>query len=129
MQAQQIWDRSAIVQQYHLKKIEGARYGFEEVETGYCTWLGALENPEDPWPRSRTREEYLQECALEETVIHALDVDRLRAHLHFSKDLFSDEEVLSILHHRRARSQYMPMAAREESKQWLMEHESETNDL
>lgn len=129
MQAQQFWDRSAIAAQYHLKKITSARYGFEEVETGYCTWLGALDDPEDPWPGPSTREKYLEERALEETIIYALDVERLRNELHLSRRLFSDEKVLSILHHRRARSRYIPEAAREESKRWLFEHEPETNDL
>lgn len=125
MQAQQLWDRSDMVRQHQLGKITRARYGFEEVETHFSTWLGALDDPEDPWPPPKTRAEYLEERALEETLIHALDTHGFRSQLGMSKRLFPDETLLSVLHHRRARSKFVSAAAREESERWLKEHQEE----
>jgi hypothetical protein len=54
-QAQLIWNKSRMVEQYREGKLRGARYGVKEVETGYRSWLGGCENPEQPWDKPQTR--------------------------------------------------------------------------
>lgn len=121
-QAQKLWEQS-LVQQFHgAKKITQARYGVEEVETGYCRWLGALEDPENRWPAPESRDEFMRDKAMNETITWALDVDRLRERMHFSPERWSDEKLLDILHHWRARSEDLPAEARAESEQWIREH-------
>ncbi len=80
-QAQQLWDQSGIQRLYKEGKIKQARYGYEEVETYYCTWLGGLDDPEKPWGKPETRAEHMASRAMDETIIHALDVDRFRENL------------------------------------------------
>lgn len=118
-QAQKLWDQSSIVQGYRDGKVVRALYGFREVETGYCVWLGGCEDPNNPWPKPKSRSEYMADCAMGETLIHALDIDGFRARIGFSVQLLSDEKLLSILHTRRAQSIHVPAAARMESEQWL----------
>lgn len=121
-QAQQLWDASGIQRLYKAGKVTQARYGIEEIETHYCTWLGGLEDPEHPWRPQETREHHMSDWAMEETMAYALDVDGFREWLHLSRELYDDEKVLDILHHRRARSEHIPEPARAESEQWLREH-------
>jgi hypothetical protein len=122
-QAQQLWDRSRIVQQHQAGKVVRARYGFEEIETGYHTWLGGCEDPDRPWLPSPSRDEYLVKQAFRLTLIHALDVEGYRAYSGLTQDDFSDEDLLTILHRRRAESRHIPDAVRAESDQWLREHD------
>ena len=121
-QAQQSWDHSRIVQQYREGKIERARYGFQETETGYCTWLGGCENPNRPWSLPQPRTRYLSDKALRATLIHALDIDGFRRFIGISKDDISDDELLERLHKQRAKLEQIPKAARAESDRWLREH-------
>jgi hypothetical protein len=114
-QAQQVWDRSRIVQQHSAGKVERARYGFQEVETGYSTWLGGCEDSKQPWLVHSTRAEHLADMALRETLIHALDVDGFRAFTGIAREHRSDEALLRRLHQLRAESKYIPEAAREKS--------------
>jgi hypothetical protein len=49
-QAQNVWDHSSIVQHFKSGKISRARYGYQEVETGYSVFLGGCNAPEEqPW--------------------------------------------------------------------------------
>ncbi|MBI5848515.1 MAG: transposase [Nitrospirae bacterium] len=121
-QAQHLWDASGIQRLYKEGKITQARYGIEEVETQYCTWLGGLEDPEQPWRSPRTREQHMADWALEQTLAYALDVDGFRERLHLSPNLITDDKILDILHHRRAQSKHIPVAARTESEQWIKRH-------
>jgi len=47
-QSQKIWNQSKITQQFKEKNIRRARYGYQEVETGYRIFLGACDNQDDP---------------------------------------------------------------------------------
>jgi hypothetical protein len=94
-----------------------ARYGYEEVETGYRVWLGGLENL--PWSLSQTRAEYLAWRAKKETLLSALDLNGYRQFTEITPDLISDEALLKSMHTQRAKSLYVPAKARAESAQWL----------
>jgi hypothetical protein len=93
-----------------------------EVETDYCAWLGSLGDPGRPWSKPESREEHMASWAMQETLAYALDVDGFREYLSVSSELFSDEELLGILHARRTRSNYVAADARAESEQWLRDH-------
>lgn len=121
-QAQQLWDQSEIQNLYRAGRIKEARYGYEEIETGYWVWLGGLPNPERPWSKQKTRAEYMTECALEDTIVYALDLDRFREKMGGPSKWNTDENLLNAMHTRRARSKHMPATARAESEQWLREH-------
>jgi len=121
-QAQQLWDNSAIAERYEQKKLICARYGFEEIETGYCVWLGGLEKPDQPWSASETRTEYLAGCAMRETLLYALDVNGYRQFTEMPYKYMSDEKLLESMHKARAESRYLPAEARAESQRWLEEH-------
>ncbi len=58
-QAQKMWNQSTIHALYKEGKIRRARYGFEEVETHYCHWLGGLDDPEHPWVQSSSRAKHM----------------------------------------------------------------------
>lgn len=121
-QAQKLWDISAIHQRYKEQKLMRARYGIEEVETGYCTWLGGLEDAEHPWVYERSRAEYLADRAMRLTLIHALDVDGFRAYLELNLKHMSNDDLLRSMHKQRAASPYLPDVVRAESKAWLEAH-------
>lgn len=121
-QAQKLWDGSTVQRLYKDGKVTRARYGIEEVETGYRTWLGGLEDPKRPWQQPETRAEHMAKWAKEETIVYALDVVRLRESRRLSPEDISDEKLLSILHERRARSKHIPIEARAESERWLASH-------
>ncbi len=57
--AQKLWDQSAVLEQFREQKVIRARYGYEEVETRYRTWLGECHNQEKPWSKSEPRAEHL----------------------------------------------------------------------
>lgn len=121
-QAQQLWSQSALHQLYKEGNISRARYGVEEIETRYRTWLGELDNPENPWVRSSSRRKYMQELAERETLAYALDVDGFREFLGFSPEEISDDKLLATLHSIRAESICIPAKAKAESARWLGEH-------
>lgn len=122
-QAQQTWDRSTVVASYRNGKVSRARYGVEEVETGYSIWMGGCENPERPWKAmQQTRAQYMADLAMELTLIHALDVDGFRAYAGFSIDSVDDDRLLVLLHERRSRAIQIPPISRAESERWLKDH-------
>jgi hypothetical protein len=122
-QAQKAWDQSKILQQFKEGKISRARYGYQEVETGFAVLLGACEDPDHPWPEPDTRSEYMEQEALREALSFALDVNDYRDYLGISADLISDEQILQIMHSSRTRSKHLPEEIRRESKIWLAKHE------
>ena len=121
-QAQQQWDHSLIVSQFRAGKVVRARYGLEEVETGYVAWMGGCEKPDSPWPKPETRVEHMSDLAMRQTLICALDVEGLRLHFGVGPETLSDERLLVSLHRARAKSRHVPLQARVESQQWLREH-------
>ena len=121
-QAQQQWDHSLIVSQFRAGKVERARYGVEEVETGYVAWMGGCEKPDSPWPKPETRVEHMADLAMRQTLINALDVEGLRLHFGIGPETLSDERLLVSLHRARAKSHFLPPQTRMESQQWLREH-------
>ena len=124
-QAQLMWNKSRIAEYFGKGKLRRARYGVQEVETGYTAWLGACEDPERPWERERSRAEYMARKAEELTLANALDINGFRAFLKFQTEAMDDEWLLSALHHRRARSPAIPADVRAESERWLREHDHE----
>ena len=122
-QAQLMWNKSRIVEYFRRGKLVRARYGVQEVETKYTSWLGACEREDKPWGKEHTREEYMAEQADILTLANALDVDRFRGFLGVDLGTMDDERLLASLHRRRVQSQAIPSAARKESEQWLKEHD------
>lgn len=120
--AQQLWDKSAIVQQYNVGNVLRAQYGYSEVETGYAVMLGGCESPDYPNYRLDDRAEYMAGCALSETLIYALDVKGFQAYRGIPTKWIDDEKTLAIMHKRRAESAHIPPEARAESRQWLAAH-------
>lgn len=118
-QAQRFWDQSTIVQQHRAGKVTRAEYGIVEVETGYEIIMGAYEDPDLPYPPPQSREEHLAASALGETLEYALDVEGYRSYLGFHSSRISDEQLLKMMHSRRARSSHIPMEAQLESERWL----------
>ncbi len=121
-QAQKLWDASTIQRLYKEGKVTRARYGIEEVETGFCTWLAGLEDPGHPWEEPETRAEHMANRAMEETIVYALDVVRIREDRKLSSKLVSDKQLLRVLHERRVRSKHIPIEARAGSERWLADH-------
>lgn len=103
---------------YRRGKVLRARCGVREVETDFVLWLGACENHDNPWPAPRSRAEYVERYAERLTLAHALDVEGYRAYLGPLVEL-SDDEILEMLHGRRAESAAIPEAARDESRRRL----------
>ena len=118
-QAQRFWDQSTIVQQHRAGKVTRAEYGIREVETGYRITMGVCEDPDRPSPPPKNREAYLAELALGKTLVYALDVEGYRSYLGLNPEYTRDEQVLEIMHSRRARSSQVPMEAQLESERWL----------
>jgi len=121
-QAQKVWDQSHIVQQFKARKIIRARYGYQEIETGFPTYLGGCENQEHPW-ETTSRQAYMADRALRESLCYALDVNDFHDYLGLSEKLSSDDELLSTMHETRAKSKCVPPEARQESRVWLAQHE------
>jgi hypothetical protein len=122
-QAQQIWDQSAMVERFAEKKVKRARYGYQELETEYCVWLGWLE--QKPWPhwtRQESRPAYMKDRAMGETLSYALDLNGYRKHFQVGFNLVPDEGLLWKLHYRRSRSKYVSSDARSESQKWVRAH-------
>ncbi len=121
-QAQKLWEASTIQRLYKEEKVTRARFGIEEVETNFCTWLGAVEDPKHPWVQPKTRSEHMANLAMQETIAYALDVVRFREDRKLSLEDVSDEKLLRVLHERRVRSKHIPIEARAESERWLADH-------
>jgi hypothetical protein len=126
-QAQNAWDHSTIVQHFKSGKISRARYGYQEIETGYPIYLGGCDAPEQqPWGKPTTRAKYLVEKALRESIFYSLDVDDFRDYLGISPEIMDDDGVIRQMHEAWAESKSIPIEARKESQLWLVEH-SQTN--
>jgi hypothetical protein len=121
-QAQKVWDQSQILQQFKLGKIIRARYGYQEVETGFVVFLGACEAPAKPWVQPATRSKHMEELALRESLCFALDINDYRDFLGLSSKWVNDEELLEGMHEIRTRSKFLPEEAKRESKIWLAKH-------
>lgn len=121
-QAQKVWDQSQILQQYKLGKIIRARYGYQEVETGFVVLLGACEAPDKPWIQPATRSKHLEDFALRESLCLALDINDYRDYLGLPNEWVKDEELLQDMHEARTRSKFLPDEARRDSKIWLAKH-------
>lgn len=124
-QAQLMWNKSRIATYCRRGQLVlRARYGIQEVETGYIEWLGACADPEHPWEKPLRRTDYMAQKAEELTLAHALDVAGFRAFIGIPASELDDTRLLSALHRGRARSHAIPAAARAESERWLREHEA-----
>jgi hypothetical protein len=126
-QAQQLWDQTAILERFAEKKVERARFGYQEIETKYCVWLGWVEHtPRPHWTRQESRPEYMKERAMEETLCAALDVNGYRKYFQIGFSLLSDESLLWKLHYRRSQSKFTPAELRAKSQKWLQDHPQES---
>ena len=121
-QAQKLWDGTRIQQLFREHRITRARYGYEEMETDYCHWLGGLEETDHPWEKQKSRAEHMAKLAMSETILNALDFDRFKARFGSAAKWLSDEEILYTLHEWRARSKFILEDARAQSEQWLEIH-------
>lgn len=122
-QAQRAWDQSRIIQQFKMGKISRARYGYQEVETEFVTYLGACQEPDRPWDQPEIRKDYMEDWAFRETLCFALDITDYRDYLGANPEFISDEQILRAMHEIRSRSKFLPETIRRESKVWLAEHE------
>jgi hypothetical protein len=120
--AQRLWDQSSILERFREQKLIRARYGYEEVETGYRTWLGECQNQDKPWAKQTSRAEHMAHQAMRETLLHALDVNGWRAFLEIPFQYRTDDELLQAMHKARAKSHYQAAEVRAESTQWLVAH-------
>lgn len=121
-QAQQLWDKSAIVRQYNAGQVIRARYGYVEVETHYTVMLGGCESPDRPYAGSKSRSEFMAGMALRQTLIYALDVEGFRAYMGIPREWEDDEKMLASMHELRAESVHLPLETRAKSQQWLAAH-------
>ena len=126
-QAQLIWDKSSIVQHFKSGKVIRARYGYQEVETGYLSYLGGCNAPEQPWGKPPTRAEYMADKAIRHTIFYSMNVNDFRDYLGITAEIIGDERVIATMHEARAESQYIPVEARKESQIWLLEHDRANN--
>ncbi len=125
-EAQQVWSQSAIAEKFAEKKILRARYGYQEIETEYCVWLGRLEQtPWEPWARQKSRAEFLRDQAMDETLSAALEVNGYRKYFQVGYRSLSDEALLWKLHYHRTQSKFIPPQLRAESWLWLRDHPKE----
>lgn len=123
-QAQQVWNQSRILQQFKTGEIVRGRFGYQEVETGYITLLGACEQTDYVWHEEENRSDFLERKALRESLSFALDVNDYRDFLGLSDELMSDERLLESMHETRSRSKFIPDEARRESLVWLAQHKT-----
>ena len=124
-QAQKAWDQSRIMHEYKAGQVTSARYGYREIETGYCTILGSCDDPSTPWGKPQTRAEYMAKKAAQETLCLRLDLDGYRIFYGLDDSILSDQKLLQCLHEDRARSKFATDEARKESRVWLAEHVDE----
>ena len=121
-QAQQVWIQSRILQLFKTGEIICGRFGYQEVETGYITLLGACGQTDHVWREEENRSEFMESKALRESLSFALDVNDYRDFLGLSPELISDERLLESMHKTRSDSKFVPDEARRESLVWLAKH-------
>lgn len=120
--AQRLWDQSSILDKFREQKLIRARYGYEEVETSYRTWLGECQNQDKLWTKPASRAEHIAHQAMRETLLHALDVNGWRAFMEIPFQYRTDDELLQAMHKARVKSRYQSAEVRAESAQWLADH-------
>lgn len=74
-QAQKDWNQSRISQLFKTGEIVRGRFGYQEVETGYITLLGACGQTDHVWREEENRSEFMERKALRESLSFALDVN------------------------------------------------------
>jgi hypothetical protein len=121
--AKSTWEQSRILQEFKAGKIRRARYGYEEVETGYPVYLGMCKKEGDRWGQQQTRDQYMQNCALRQSILLSLNVADYREYLGEILETLSDEKLLYMMHKSRVRSKFLPADAKRESTIWLAQHE------
>jgi hypothetical protein len=121
-QAQKDWNQSRILQLFKTGEIVRGRYGYQEVETGYITLLGACGQADHVWREEENRGEFMERKALRESLSFALDVNDYRDFLGLSAELMSDNRLLESMHETRSDSKFIPDEARRESLVWLAQH-------
>jgi hypothetical protein len=106
--------------------VRRARYGFEEVETNYCVWIGGCEDPQDRWPWPQDRAEHLAFLARRDTLLATMNLDGFRQFLHIKRSdrLFNETRILRMMHESRLESLSMAPEARAESEAWLSANSS-----
>ena len=122
-QAQQIWNQSRILQLFKTGEIIRGRFGYQEVETGFITLLGACGQADHTWHEGEKRSEFMERKALRESLSFSLDVNDYRDFLGLSAELVNDERLLESMHETRSDSKFIPDEARRESRVWLAQHE------
>lgn len=110
------------MEQFKAGKIIRGRFGYQEVETGFLTLLGACEQADHVWGEEKNRTEFMEWKALQESLCYALDVNDYRDFLGMSAELISDEQLLEFMHETRCDSKLIPDEARRESRIWLAQH-------
>ncbi len=121
-QAQKVWNESSILHQYKSGSLEGGRYGYREVETGFIVLLGECGAVRYLLGARDDRQEFMEEKALRETISYTLDVNDYRDFIGATPALLSDDELIETMHHNRSRSNVLPEDIRRESRVWLAEH-------
>ena len=121
-QAQQVWNQSRMLQLFKTGEIVRGRFGYQEVETGYITLLGACGQTDHVWREEENRSEFMESKALRESLSFALDVNDYRDFLGLSPELISDERLLESMHKTKSDSKFIPDEARRESLVWLAQH-------
>jgi hypothetical protein len=121
-QVQKVWNQSRILQLFKTGEIVRGRFGYQEVETGYITLLGACGQTDHIWHEEEDRSEFMERKALRESLSFALDVNDYRDFLGLSAELINDEKLLESMHEIRSDSKFVPDEARRESLVWLAQH-------
>lgn len=123
-QSQKIWNQSKITQQFKEKNVQRARYGYQEVETGFEIYLGACDSKDNPWDLPMTRAAHMEQLALRQSICYSLNIQDFRDFLGLSPEHLTDEHLLETMHKTRARSNYIPEAIKVESRVWLAQNAS-----
>ena len=119
---QKEWNQSRILHQFKTGEIVRRRFGYQEVETGFITLLGACGQTDQVWEEEKNRGEFMEWKSLRESLSNALNVNDYRDFLGVSAELISDEQLLDFMHETRSKSKFVPDEARRESRIWLAEH-------
>jgi len=122
-QAQKVWNQSRILQLFKTGEIVRGQFGYQEVETGYITLLGACGQAGHVWREEENRGEFMERKALRESLSFALDIKDYRDFLGVSTELINDEQLLESMHETRSASKFIPDEARRESLVWLAQHQ------
>ncbi len=121
-QAQKVWNGSSILHQFKAGYLEGGRYGYREVETGFIVLLGECGAARYLLGARDDRQNFMEEKALRETISYSLDVNDYRDFIGATPDLLSDDELIETMHRNRSRSKVLPDDIRRESRVWIAEH-------